>query len=169
MNQSLLPPHNVAGVAGCGCEAFLTAASCTHSRFRPLAFARFEQALSALGDELLLSAGTRYRILVTGRPQVLDTRIQEQLYEIAREALRNTLRHSAATSVEAEIEYLPDKVRVAIRDNGCGMNAHVLLRGAHQGLLTMRERAAKIGGALRVWSRPGAGTEVEICVSSHVV
>jgi hypothetical protein len=32
----------------------------------------------------------------------------------------------------------------------------------------MRERAERIGGRLRVWSRPGAGTEIELSVPGHV-
>jgi hypothetical protein len=32
----------------------------------------------------------------------------------------------------------------------------------------MRERAIQIGGALNLWSEPGSGTEVELCVPGAV-
>jgi hypothetical protein len=41
-------------------------------------------------------------------------------------------------------------------------------RDGHWGLPGMRERAERIGGKLHVWSRPTAGTEVELSVPSHV-
>jgi signal transduction histidine kinase len=167
MNQSRPQPHNVDGIGLCSGDAFLTPDR-THRRFRPLAFARLEQAFSALGDELIVTDRVGFRIFVSGRPQALDSCMQEQIYLIAEEAIRNALRHSEATSVEVEIEYVPNKLRVVVRDNGCGINGEALLRDWHGGLLTMRERAAGIAAKLRVWSRQGAGTEVEIRVPTHV-
>jgi len=32
----------------------------------------------------------------------------------------------------------------------------------------MRERAERIGARLKVWSRPGAGTEVELVVPARI-
>ena len=39
---------------------------------------------------------------------------------------------------------------------------------AHFGLTGMRERATRLGGHLQVWSKPGAGTEVELRVPASV-
>jgi signal transduction histidine kinase len=69
--------------------------------------------------------------------------------------------------MEAEIEYLPGKFRVIVRDNGRGISPQ-RIAGDWRGLVEMRERAKKIGGELRVWSGRGAGTEVEVCVPSRV-
>ena len=124
----------------------------------------FEQALFDVADEVLpRRRRTEFRILVEGRPKILGSYIEEQIRLIAREALMNALRHAEATTVEAEIEYLPSKFRVIVRDNGCGMSPQAVRGNAH-GLVEMRERAGKIGGELRVWSRRGAGTEVEVSV-----
>ena len=59
------------------------------------------------------------------------------------------------------------RLRVVVRDNGCGMDPQVVRsnRHPHWGLLGMRERAARVGAQLRVWSRLGGGTEVEISCS----
>ena len=125
-----------------------------------------EQALSGLCDELTPDGGVRFRIFVQGRPKALTPAIQEQLYLIGREAMLNALRHAQATSIEAEVEYLPRGLRLAVRDNGCGIDPQVVRSGqvSHCGLLGMRERAGNIGAKLQIWSRPGAGTEVEISV-----
>jgi len=130
--------------------------------------ARLEQALSALSEELLGSASTRYRLLVTGRSKALDGCVQEQVYRVVQEALHNALRHAGAASVEVEIEYSSSKLRVVVRDNGCGIRLESLLPRSRGGLLEMQERAAQIGAQLRIWSREGAGTEIEISVPGHI-
>jgi signal transduction histidine kinase len=130
-----------------------------------------EQALSNLADEFAPERGARFRIFVMGKPKALKDTVQEQIYLIAREALVNAMRHSAATNIEAEVEYLPGKLRVVVRDNGVGIDPEVLRSGrdSHWGLLGMRERARGVGARLRIWSRPGAGTEVEVSVSADFV
>jgi signal transduction histidine kinase len=130
-----------------------------------------EEALSGVRDEFTAGGGSRCRIFVKGQPKALKPAVQEQISQIGREALSNALRHSKATNIEVEVEYSPRSLRVVVRDNGCGIDAQMLREGksAHWGLVGMRERAGGIGAQLRIWSRPGAGTEVEISVPSEVV
>jgi signal transduction histidine kinase len=127
-----------------------------------------EQSLAETGDQLT-HGGPRFQIFVKGTPRSLDAAVQEQVYLIGREALVNALRHAAATHIEAEIEYLSTRVRVIVRDNGTGIDHEVLQleRDSHWGLLGMNERAKNIGGQLRVWSKRGAGTEIEISVADR--
>jgi signal transduction histidine kinase len=124
-----------------------------------------EKAFAAIGDEFT-PAGKHLRISVMGRPTPLCPAVQEQVYLIGREALVNALRHSGATTIEAEIEYLPNRLRVVVRDNGSGIDPEVLEAGrnSHWGLVGMHERAKNIKAQLRIWSKKGAGTEVEISV-----
>jgi len=112
------------------------------------------------------ASGVRLQVFVIGRPKALQPAVQEQMYLIAREALVNALRHSEATSIETEVEYLPRRLRIRVRDNGCGIDPKTVQPGnpAHCGLRGMRDRANGIGAKLQIWSRPGAGTEVEISV-----
>jgi hypothetical protein len=55
-------------------------------------------------------------------------------------------------------------LRILVRDDGRGIDAQVLESGTegHWGPVGMRERAARIGAQLKVWSEVGAGTEVEL-------
>lgn len=124
-----------------------------------------EQGLAALANEVP-AEGPRLRISVIGRPKAFHPAVEKQLYLIAREAIINSLRHSAATTIEVEVEYLPRTIRVAVRDNGLGIDQEILHTGrsSHWGLLGMRERAGSIGARLRIWSRKGAGTEVDISI-----
>jgi signal transduction histidine kinase len=101
-----------------------------------------------------------------GRPKPLDPAVLQQIYFITREALLNSLRHSQAKKIEVEIEYSPRKLRVVVRDNGTGIDPQLLHSGrkSHWGLTVMRERAANIGAHLRIWTKPNAGTELELSV-----
>jgi signal transduction histidine kinase len=134
-----------------------------------IASTSLEQSLSEFADEFT-PGGARFRIFVMGQPKALQPAIHEQVYLIVQEALVNALRHSGASSIEAEVEYLPNKLRVVVRDNGSGIDAQVLRfgRDSHWGLLGMRERARGIGAQLRILTRPGAGTEVEVSVPTGI-
>jgi signal transduction histidine kinase len=134
-----------------------------------MASASLEQALSGVGDEFA-HGSARLRILVMGQPKALKPVTQEQIYMILREALLNALRHSEATSIEAEVEYQRRQLRVVVRDNGRGIDPQVLRseQDSHWGLLGMHERANAIGAQLRIWSRRGAGTEVEVSVPTGI-
>ena len=108
-------------------------------------------------------------VSVTGHRKELKPAVQEQINLIAREALVNALLHSEATCIEAEVEYLPRRLRVVVRDNGRGINPQKAGKqgDARRGLLRMHDRAKSLGAKLAIWSRAGAGTEVEISVSSE--
>jgi signal transduction histidine kinase len=136
-------------------------------RSSSIASMALEHAFSCLRDEFAAGSAVRFRVFVTGRPKALKPAIQEQIYRIGREALINAFRHSEADSIEAEVEYLPRRLRILVRDNGRGIDPKTVQSGrhAHWGLLGMRERAADIGAQLQISSRPGCGTEVEISIS----
>jgi signal transduction histidine kinase len=139
-------------------------------RSSPSASPTLEEALHGLWDELA-PGGVQFRIVVEGQSKALAPEILEQIYMIGREAVLNALRHSGAASVEAEVQYSSRRVRLIVRDNGCGIDPHILRSGRelHWGLLGMRERAASVGAQLRIWSRQGGGTEVELSVPIHFV
>jgi signal transduction histidine kinase len=127
-----------------------------------------KQAFSNLLGEVATGRGLRLRVFVQGKPWTLNPAIQEQLFLIGREAAMNALRHSQATKIEVEIQYLRDLLRVFVRDNGCGIKPEAVQKGSdsHWGLRGMRERAENIGARFGIWSRTGAGTEV--CVALPV-
>jgi signal transduction histidine kinase len=104
-------------------------------------------------------------VTIEGQPRSLDPLLQDEIYRIAREVLRNAVRHADARRVEAAIQYDPDLFRLRIRDDGKGIDPKVLRDGAragHWGLPGIRERAKQIGAQLKLWSENGAGTEVEL-------
>lgn len=127
-----------------------------------------------LGDALLLAGNdlkrvypADFRVTVNGEPVPLHPVVFHEVQQLAREALSNAFRHSHAKNIEAELHYERNQFRVCIRDDGVGIAADVLSRGflaGHWGLPGMRERAAKLGGQVDIWSRPSAGAEIELRV-----
>jgi PAS domain S-box-containing protein len=81
------------------------------------------------------------------------------LYRVTQEALNNVVRHSGASSASVELLAEPGRVRLLIHDDGCGFEPGPV-PSTHYGLRSMRERAAEVGGELRVVSAPGEGTLV---------
>lgn len=129
------------------------------------------QALAAEGEQLALAHPTQFRAGIEGVHRDLHPIVREEVLLIAREALCNAFRHGGARHIEAEVSYTEAALQVRIRDDGQGISADVLAAGGrpgHFGLLGMRERAAKIRAHLTVWSKPAAGTEVDLRVPADV-
>jgi PAS domain S-box-containing protein len=127
-------------------------------------------ALSRVQQELAVQGDIDFRVVVAGRQQPLRPSVQHETYCIGKEALLNAYRHSRATRVEFELEYADTGLRMRIRDNGCGIDPHVLQAGrdGHWGLLGMRERAARIGGRLEISSSANAGTVVQLSMPNDI-
>ena len=114
-------------------------------------------------------AGRRSAIEVafssTGGERRLDPAVELNLFRIAQEALNNVERHSAARSVQVGLSFAPRRVRLSVADDGVGFDGEAVdeeqaLVDGHLGLLGMRERAAMLGGTVRVTSADGRGTVV---------
>jgi signal transduction histidine kinase/ligand-binding sensor domain-containing protein len=129
-----------------------------------------EQALARLGSELPESAAGSLRVVVTGTARALRPILRDEVYRIGREAVLNAGRHAAATGIEAELEYTEGGLRLAVRDDGRGIDAPRLEQApgeGSRGLRLMRDRAEAVGAQLQLRSRPGAGTEVVLFVPAR--
>ncbi len=101
------------------------------------------------------------RVTVGGAYRAVEERIEGQVLRVLQESLSNVDRHAAATEVAVDLRYGPDKLALTVRDNGCGFTAaEARERDGHYGLRGMEERAAELGGSLRVGTDPGKGTTV---------
>jgi signal transduction histidine kinase len=112
-----------------------------------------------------------FYVTVEGSPRDLETVLQDALYRIGREILRNAFRHARAKKVEVEIRYDAEEFRIRFRDDGIGIAPKVLNEGAragHWGLPGVRERAKLAGAHLEFWSEVGVGTEVQVTVPASV-
>ncbi|HEY2469986.1 MAG TPA: triple tyrosine motif-containing protein, partial [Terracidiphilus sp.] len=129
-----------------------------------------ETAFSRLRQEFPLDNKTDFRVIVDSVKRPLRPIIRDEVYRIGREALVNAFMHASANRIEVEVEYASRHLRVLVRDDGIGIDPHVLDSGreGHWGLVGIRERSKRIGASLRLRSRTGAGTEVDLTVPGSI-
>jgi signal transduction histidine kinase len=127
-------------------------------------------AIRALGNELAAPDAATFHLVVEGAPRDLHPIVRDELYRIAREALRNAYSHARARHIEAELIYADALFQLRIRDDGAGIPTAMLEGGrpGHFGLPGMRERAKQVGATLTIWSGAGTGTEVELSMEGSI-
>jgi signal transduction histidine kinase len=86
--------------------------------------------------------------------------IQLLIYQIAREAAYNALKHAEAENIWITLRELEDGVELKIRDDGKGFDTSAPPPEGHFGSVMMRERAQVAGGKLSVESEMGHGATV---------
>lgn len=90
----------------------------------------------------------------------LDDDQSSQLLGLAREALSNVTRHSAASVARVTLAADDAGVLLVIEDDGVGFDPMGTFGPDHLGLSNMRERAAVLGGTFEVTGRDGGGTRI---------
>jgi signal transduction histidine kinase/ligand-binding sensor domain-containing protein len=128
------------------------------------------EALTSYGKELAADRTITFSVSLVGSPKPVDAFVRDEAYRVGREALSNAFQHSGATRIEAEITYDRSRLRLRVRDDGVGMDQEIVNGGrpGHYGLTGMRERAQAMGGQLVIWSRSGAGSEVDLEIPANV-
>jgi signal transduction histidine kinase len=112
-----------------------------------------------------------FRVIVEGNSQDLHPIVRDEIFWIGHEALANAFKHARAKRIEIEMTCDATELCMRFRDDGCGVAAGILNAGGrpgHWGLPGMRERANKIGAKVAMWSRPEAGTEIELRIPAAI-
>ncbi len=100
-------------------------------------------------------------IQVEGEMNLLGTLARRNLLRIAEEGLSNVVKHSRATTAKVWLKIGGDKSTLSIEDNGRGFDLKNGI-GAGFGLKSVQERARAIGGQVRLESKIGSGTRLEV-------
>ena len=92
--------------------------------------------------------------------------VEQPIYRIVQEALNNVIKHANASNVEVTLTFAGEGIEVRVVDDGQGFDPAATPSGDGRqlGVLSMRERAAEIGGAMELRSAVGSGTEVIVRV-----
>jgi two-component system NarL family sensor kinase len=88
----------------------------------------------------------------------LPERVAESLYRIAQEGIHNALRHARPKNLWIRLDLHRGQARLRVEDDGRGLSEEVA-RGL--GLLSLEQRAAALGGSLRVSNRARGGVLLE--------
>ncbi len=98
---------------------------------------------------------------VNGNQYNLANQKEMVVFRIVQEALHNALKHSRASSVLVEINYLQDLFNLSVSDDGIGFDSQFQTPAETGiGLKSMKNRTALIGGNLLIHSSPGSGTTI---------
>ncbi|SFS00414.1 Histidine kinase-, DNA gyrase B-, and HSP90-like ATPase [Dyella sp. OK004] len=130
------------------------------------------QSIRAIGEELASTYGIPFRVTMTGTEKPLCPPACDEVVEIVREAMRNAFIHANAKLIEIDISYQPQSLRIAVRDDGRGIQTSTIRQGrrdGHWGLVGMHERAEKLGATLTIRRREPSGTDVVLAIPGHVV
>jgi signal transduction histidine kinase len=132
---------------------------------RPLAL-ESEGLIGALEQRLETverRAGIQARVLVEGDVKLAPD-LEEELYRITQEALNNALKHAGASQVALSVRVADESVVLEVTDDGQGFDTAEIHDTGGLGLISMQERADKIGGQWTIRSAPGEGTRVCVTV-----
>jgi two-component system nitrate/nitrite sensor histidine kinase NarX len=102
-----------------------------------------------------------------GQASPLVLNAQLAIIYIFREALINVEKHAQAHKVRIRVVWSGETLSVQLADDGRGFVPERVASDRHFGLKIMHERAEEINARLSLTSRPGAGTQVKLCVPLH--
>jgi len=118
-----------------------------------------EESLRALARGMS-SEATRVEVAVPAPLPPLEEETALGIYRIVQEALANAARHARARAITVTLAVRDERVRLEVRDDGCGFATDDRRGGDTVGLVSMLERARALGGRLEIHSQPGAGCRV---------
>lgn len=100
--------------------------------------------------------------------ETLDMGTQAVLFYIAEEAVNNARKHAEAEHIWVRLKQQQALIHLEIEDDGVGFNVGSVDADYEQrgslGMVSMRERAELVNGALRVESAEGRGTHIRVSV-----
>jgi signal transduction histidine kinase/ligand-binding sensor domain-containing protein len=128
------------------------------------------EALRRVTEDGAFPSSMAVTLSVVGDVREMHPIVRDEIYRIGYEAIRNACMHSGASRLEVELRY-SDELALRVSDNGTGIDPAIADRGkdGHFGLQGMRERAARIGGNLRLGSSPKSGTEIKLVVPGDII
>ncbi len=119
------------------------------------------EALQTRLDAVESRGGMTVSFKVEGT-ETLTPPVRQELFQIAREALNNSLKHSRAQNVRVLLQFQAASMRLEISDDGLGFLPRAGRQSGGLGLRGLQERAQRIGARLQLASDPGGGTTVSV-------
>src|SRR5438094_352860 len=125
-------------------------------------------AMESIAEKHRATSGLEVRVGCSDPGMRFTPAVELLLFRVFQEGLSNVVKHAAASRVDVRLTRKPEAVLLEIEDDGRGFDAHAYFRtpspSTGLGLVSMRERVAHFGGALRVSARPGNGTRIVVRV-----
>jgi signal transduction histidine kinase len=99
----------------------------------------------------------------------VPTQLEIPVYRFLQEALSNIRKHARASHVTIRFRLSSATFIIMVSDDGCGFSSAPtgsppLENDQHFGLRLMREHIEHLGGRCQLWSLPGQGTTIQVCL-----
>jgi signal transduction histidine kinase len=122
------------------------------------------RALERLAQEGSSNGVVGIETRIDGELPELPYQVSDNLFQIAREAVANALRHAEAQTIKVTLTVNPGDLRLDITDDGRGFVTlpQVVRRGF--GLGIMEKRAKSMGGDYSLTSRLGQGAAISVTI-----
>jgi signal transduction histidine kinase len=120
--------------------------------------------ISAIRRQALVTAkhtGIKAHLELPEDFAAIDHDIEVALYRSVQEALHNVAKHSRATTFTVRLSRSGNKISLQIEDDGVGFSPRTAPERGF-GITGLRERAAALGGSVRIHSESGHGTQIRI-------
>ena len=95
-----------------------------------------------------------------GTPCRLSPEAEFHLLRIGQEALTNAVNHAEASKIRVELVHDAQGVQLSVQDDGRGFGPRQQSSNRGFGIISMNERAERVGAQLTIFSEPGLGTRV---------
>jgi PAS domain S-box-containing protein len=121
----------------------------------------FFEAVEWLAEQYRAEHGLAIAVRNEGGPLPLGSDLAGMLFRGVRELLINVVKHARAKQAEVTIGRDGARLRIEVRDDGCGFDATRAPpegSGSGFGLFSLRERLSYLGGRLEIESARGKGT-----------
>jgi signal transduction histidine kinase len=99
-----------------------------------------------------------------GVPQATPQHISLTLFRVLQESLQNAIRHSGTKDFRVRFSGTDKEIQLIVRDRGKGFDIDAARIAPGLGLISMRERIGLVKGAILITSKPGWGTEINVCI-----
>ncbi|MGH9195608.1 MAG: sensor histidine kinase, partial [Acidimicrobiia bacterium] len=136
-------------------------------RTSPLGRSGLLPTLRSLARDLQLDWRTP---IVVETPKTLELSGDEQLalYQVAKEAVMNALKHADPNEISVRVSQVGSGVSLEVKDDGRGFDVDAAEASQHFGLGLMRERVERLQGQVVLSSEIGSGTSLSVLLPREV-
>jgi signal transduction histidine kinase len=121
-------------------------------------------AITSLVQDSAARAKLNLNLSLDCKLPALSPDVEQCIYRVTQEAVMNVINHAQAKNLSVKLDYQDDRIELDIQDDGIGFDMEKNHKPGHFGIKGMVERAQMAGGEIRITSRPGQGTRVQLII-----
>jgi signal transduction histidine kinase len=124
---------------------------------------KLTEAIQRRLDSVEEHSGMQTKLIIEDQIQIPQP-IELELYGFAQEALNNSIKHGAATSVTVRLSKKDESIILEISDDGKGFDLQQAEKKHGSGIISMKKRVNNLGGRINIITALGKGTIIQAIV-----